>query len=103
MLIEHANHRAASNPIAKRGLRILFTFFLLMSAFSVGNAFAVNAEKQAVRQACRDDFKTYCAGVQPGGGRIAACLQQNFDKLSPGCRDALKAAKGARKSSSPAQ
>lgn len=103
MLIEHADHSVTAGPIVKRGLKILFTFFLVMSAFGVGNAFAANADRQAVRQACRDDFKTYCANVQPGGGRIAACLQQNFDKLSPGCQDALKAAKGARKASPSAQ
>jgi acetyl esterase/lipase len=46
-----------------------------------------------IREACADDFKTFCSGVQPGGGRIIACLRQNFDKLSPGCRQALTAAR----------
>jgi hypothetical protein len=48
------------------------------------------------KQACAADLKTYCSGVQPGGGRIKACLQQNADKLSPACTTALQNAKAAR-------
>lgn len=50
----------------------------------------------AVRQACAADLQTYCSGVQPGGGRIKACLRQNADKLSPACKTALRNAKAAR-------
>ena len=48
-----------------------------------------------IREACGGDLKTFCSGVQPGGGRIFACLRRNFDKLSPGCRKALTAARAA--------
>ncbi len=49
-----------------------------------------------LRQACRTDFKSLCSGVQPGGGRILACLKENASKLSPGCKQALEAANAAR-------
>ena len=52
------------------------------------------------REACAADFRSLCAGVQPGGGRILACLKQNEAKLSPNCQQALAAAKSARRSSS---
>jgi hypothetical protein len=42
------------------------------------------------RQACRADFQKFCADVRPGSGRIAQCLLEHKDKLSPGCRDALE-------------
>jgi hypothetical protein len=51
---------------------------------------------QDVRQACAVDFKAVCSGVQPGGGRIMACLQQHMSKLSPGCQQALTASKAAK-------
>ena len=56
---------------------------------------AAVAQGRAVRQACAGDFKTYCSNVQPGGGRILACLQQNAAKLPPACQQAL-ASRGKR-------
>jgi hypothetical protein len=44
----------------------------------------------ALRDACGKDIATHCPGVQPGGGRIAACFKENLPKLSEGCRTALK-------------
>jgi hypothetical protein len=42
----------------------------------------------AIRAACADDAKKFCANVQPGGGRIVACLKEHKDSLSEGCRKA---------------
>jgi hypothetical protein len=42
----------------------------------------------AIRAACAEDAKQLCAGVQPGGGRIVACLREHKDSLSDGCRKA---------------
>lgn len=50
---------------------------------------ATRAKAQAVARDCRADIKSLCAGVQPGEGRIAACLRDNQDKLSPQCGTAL--------------
>jgi Cysteine rich repeat len=44
---------------------------------------------QGVRAACAADFKKFCSDVQPGDGRIRACIAAHKDDLSPGCRDAL--------------
>lgn len=48
-------------------------------------------------KACRADRETYCAGVEKGGGRIMQCMKQHAAELSPGCREALQAMRGARK------
>jgi hypothetical protein len=50
-----------------------------------------------VRQACSSDFHTVCSGVTPGGGRIKQCMVDNFDKLSDGCKAAMKAKQMAPK------
>lgn len=48
------------------------------------------AVRRAV-DACRDDYRRLCLDVVPGGGRIAACLIGQAEKLSPGCAEALAA------------
>ena len=50
----------------------------------------------AVREACKADMETFCRGIQPGGGRIKACLRSNRDRLSQGCRSAIASAIEAR-------
>jgi len=45
-----------------------------------------DAQKAAVRSACRSDFMAHCSGVQPGGSAALQCLATNSAKLSPGCR-----------------
>jgi Golgi apparatus protein 1 len=47
---------------------------------------------------CREDISQFCSDVVPGSGRIAACLQNRSDDLSPVCKDAFrKASKPASK------
>ncbi len=47
------------------------------------------ARAAALREACRDDFARLCAGVQPGGGRVVACLREQEADLSSTCHQAL--------------
>ncbi|MBV8701016.1 MAG: hypothetical protein JO052_24675 [Bradyrhizobium sp.] len=42
-----------------------------------------------LRSACGGDVRSYCAGVEPGGGRIARCLGTNAASLSPACKEVL--------------
>jgi hypothetical protein len=51
---------------------------------------------EAVREACAPDYHALCSGTRPGGGRIAACLEQNMSKLSEQCRGALQTAKAVK-------
>ncbi len=45
------------------------------------------------RRACGGDVRVHCPGVRPGGGEILGCLAVNQARLSPGCRQALAAAR----------
>jgi hypothetical protein len=42
----------------------------------------------AIQAACAEDAQKLCAGVQPGGGRIVACLKAHKDSLSDRCKQA---------------
>jgi hypothetical protein len=61
------------------------------------SAMAAKAQDGALRQACSSDFRAVCSGVTPGGGRIKQCMADNFDKLSDGCKAAMKAKQMAPK------
>jgi hypothetical protein len=49
------------------------------------------AQRDALRAACRSDFMANCASVQPGGKEALECLQRNEPKLSAPCRSAVNA------------
>jgi cysteine rich repeat protein len=42
-----------------------------------------------INEACRDDIAKLCKDVKPGRGRIAQCLREHREELSPGCRENL--------------
>ena len=47
------------------------------------------AQQRAVARACAADIKAQCAGVQPGEGRIKACVRDHFGDLSASCQALL--------------
>ena len=49
------------------------------------------AEKEAVKSACRSDFMAHCSSVQPGGEAALQCLAKNMSSLSASCQSAVKA------------
>ncbi len=55
------------------------------------------------REACKADYKQFCNGVQPGGGRILQCLKEHTDQLSPGCKQVVQTAKDQAPAPPPAQ
>ncbi|UGX94329.1 cysteine rich repeat-containing protein [Bradyrhizobium barranii subsp. barranii] len=54
-----------------------------------------DAQKSAIRSACRSDFMAHCASVTPGGVEAYQCLQENMSSLSSGCQTAVRAVEPA--------
>ncbi|MGY4366225.1 pyruvate/2-oxoglutarate dehydrogenase complex dihydrolipoamide acyltransferase (E2) component [Bradyrhizobium sp. LB1.3] len=54
-----------------------------------------DAQKSAIRSACRSDFMAHCASVTPGGVEAYQCLQKNMSGLSSGCQTAVRAVEPA--------
>jgi hypothetical protein len=56
----------------------------------------VHADESAVmsilRAGCSEDVQKLCAGVQPGGGRVLACLKEHKEALSDKCKQAAQQA-----------
>jgi hypothetical protein len=57
---------------------------------------SMRSEAALMRRSCGGDFRAYCQGVRPGGGRAIGCLAENQARLSPSCRSALSEAQAAR-------
>ena len=66
-------------------------FLVLLAAPSAGMA---QTAMPAGMKYCRADIQRLCAGIEPGGGRIVACLKQHMNEVSIGCGKALQKIKG---------
>ena len=51
------------------------------------------AQRAEAMKYCKADFERLCPGVQPGGGRVIACLKAHKEEISIGCGKALQAMK----------
>jgi hypothetical protein len=71
-------------------IRVLVRTLAVSIALACAAQPVLAQDRTALRDACAKDIATHCPGVQPGGGRIAACFKENLPKLSEGCRTALK-------------
>ena len=47
------------------------------------------AVAQQAGRPCASDIKALCAGIQPGEGRIKACIKSHLNDLSQTCQDRL--------------
>jgi hypothetical protein len=49
-------------------------------------SFAAVASAEQAEKSCADDAAKLCNGVEKGEGRVAKCLKEHKDELSPGCK-----------------
>ena len=47
---------------------------------------AAGAARADVKTDCASDVKSYCAGIEPKGGKLRDCMAQNRAKLSNTCK-----------------
>jgi hypothetical protein len=45
------------------------------------------AVAQTQGKPCAADIKSFCSAIQPGQGRVKACIQAHLTELSPSCED----------------
>jgi hypothetical protein len=82
-------------------MRSLMLLLVVCAATAAQTALAQD-QLAAIRAACAQDAQKLCAGVQPGGGRIVACLKEHKDSLSDRCKQAAGlAATSAASSTAP--
>lgn len=55
-----------------------------------GTAIAQAASSTSPQEACKTDISILCAGLERGEGRVMKCLKENREKLSEGCKTALR-------------
>jgi hypothetical protein len=87
-------------PAALQSLLILASAIAVTSA-----AFAqapTDAQRSAIRSACRSDYIAHCSSVPPGGLESLQCLQKNMASLSASCKSAVNAVSAAEKPAAPA-
>lgn len=49
------------------------------------------AQRDAIKSQCRNDYIAHCSSVPPGGEASLQCLQKNMASLGPACASAVKA------------
>ena len=55
----------------------------------------LSSDAPAQDMPCTEEIRTFCADVQPGGGRILQCLKNNEAKLSSACTARVNDLQGA--------
>ncbi|WBL79467.1 hypothetical protein I3J27_03305 [Bradyrhizobium xenonodulans] len=74
---------------------VLLAATLFATATSAFAQAPTEAQKSAMRSACRSDFMAHCASVTPGGVEAYQCLTKNMSSLSSGCQTAVRAVEPA--------
>lgn len=75
--------------------RVLLAATLFATATGAFAQAPTEAQKSAMRSACRSDFMAHCASVTPGGVEAYQCLAKNMSSLSSGCQAAVRAVEPA--------
>jgi hypothetical protein len=88
--------------LALAGLAAVSAALPLASSAQAQVSPQLRGEAIALMQVCRGDYDRLCAGVQPGGGRVLACLQNHASQLSAACGQAMPRAQSLKDSAAAA-
>ena len=73
------------------GHRVIVTVACSLALFSLA-ASGPTAQAQELAY-CKADAERLCAGIRPGGGKLAHCLKAHENEVSIGCAKELKKVK----------
>ena len=73
----------------RRSVKMTCSLLLLGSCASLGAQQVTDAQRSAIKSACRGDYQKVCANVPPGTKDSLQCLVQHSAEVSAGCREAL--------------
>jgi hypothetical protein len=88
---------AFSIPV--RNLAAALLFALAMPVASQAETLiptGLRSQAYALMKICRSDYDRLCSTVQPGGGRVLACLQSHSSQLSSACAQAMPRAQSLK-------
>src|ERR1700733_4377210 len=74
--------------VAAQGAMLAGAIVISASAFAQA---PTDAQREAIRSACRSDYMAHCSSVPPGGLESLQCLQKNMSSLSASCKSAVSA------------
>jgi hypothetical protein len=80
------------NTLKRRALLVTAIFMVATPAHSQA---PTDAQRNAIRSACRADYQAHCSSIPPGGEASLQCLQKNMSSLSSGCQSAVRAVEPA--------
>jgi len=86
----------------RRNTRVLIGLLALSGAAGpLAAQQLTDAQRSAIKSACRGDYQSVCANVPPGTKDALQCLVQHSQQVSSGCRDALAPAAASAASAPP--
>lgn len=71
----------------KKLIFVLGALLLAQAHPTTAQEIVIDSLKAAI--SCAGDIRKHCSGIEPGEGRIRACIKEKFAELSPECKDAL--------------
>src|ERR1700712_4464794 len=74
---------------------MLLVTAIFMAAVPALSQAPTDAQRSAIRSACRADYQAHCASIPPGGEASLQCLQKNLSSLSSSCQSAVRAVEPA--------
>jgi len=70
-------------------LLLAATFAIATQAYAQAPS---EAQREAIKSNCRNDYIAHCSSIPPGGAASVECLQKNMSSLSASCASAVRAA-----------
>ena len=83
-------------------MKIALTPLAALIIFTSTLALAADETKRGPLAVCKADAEKLCPGVEPGEGRMAACLTKNESQVSAACKDAMAKARARERAPAPA-